>query len=147
MINNTTKILAIVLTLLMTSCTVSTSSSSNFPNSNFNSPDKESRGPTGGGAGGGIIIVENNGKTQANTSYDLYLEENGIRSKIQSGKTNSDGEIKVSESSLTPEKIKKLQSGSLKVVVEISDGTSKTIAKGKITVEVDKNKEADFNLA
>jgi len=95
------------------------------------------RGPSGTGSGGGVIIVENGGDVAADTKYELYLEEDGFKEKLQSGTTDSEGKIQLSESKLSAERIRKLQNGSLNIIVEVYNGSEKTAASGRIIVRTD----------
>ena len=104
-------------------------------------PNKEVRGPTGGGAGGGIIVVEKNGIPLPNKKYDIYLQENGGKEKLQSGTTDSNGKIILAESKLPAEKIEKLQNGSLKIIIETYEGNTKSAAKGRIIIDNDSENE------
>lgn len=133
--------------LLLTSCDTSSLVSGNLSKYNNDS----ARGLTGGGIGGGIIIVENskNISSNVNYSYNIYLEENGSKIKLQSGNYSKSGSIELSQNILDDEKVKKLQNGSAKIIVEMVDTETniKTAVGGKIQTKTSTGDTKDVDLA
>ncbi len=131
-------ILAIVsFILLIQGCTdlsgllSSNSKYSNKPNNSSSSNggvSKEVRGPTGGGTGSGIIIVDNSGKALKNKKFDLYATENGFKTKLKTGFTDSSGNLDIDEDILS-----KAQSGDIEFSVDVYDGLTKTVANIEFT--------------
>jgi hypothetical protein len=90
------------------------------------------RGPTGGSTGGGIIIVEINGNKVINKNYSAYIEINGSKKLLKSGKINSNGEIALSDNDLSFEDFEKIQSGKAKLIVEAEIDGVKTVVNGSL---------------
>jgi hypothetical protein len=101
------------------------------------------RGPTGVGSGGGVIIVEKNGLPLANAKYDLYIQDGPFKEKLQNGTTDGSGKIQLAGSKLNIDKVKQLQNGSIKIIVEVYDGNVKTAVGGKIIIN-EGDDEIDF---
>lgn len=133
--------------LLLTSCDTFSSVSGNLSKYNNDS----ARGLTGGGIGGGIIIVENskNISSNANYRYTIYLEENGNKVKLQSGIYTKSENIELTQNVLDSSKIKKLQDGTAKIIVEMvdTDTNVKTAVEGKIQTKTSTGDTKDVALA
>ncbi len=107
-------------------------------NSNNNNTDKLVRGPTGGGLGGGIIVVDNSGNVLSRTKYELYLEENYLKQKIQVGTTDKNGKINLDGDKLSDEIISRINDGSDRLIVEVYDADdNKSVAQANLFVNSD----------
>lgn len=133
--------------LLLTSCDTSSLVSGNL--SKYNNDN--ARGLTGGGIGGGIIIVENSKNISSNVNYryTIYLEENGSKIKLQSGTYTKSENIELTQGVLDSSKIKKLQDGTAKIIVEMVDTETnvKTAVEGKIQTKTSTGDTKDVALA
>lgn len=133
--------------LLLTSCDTSSLVSGNLSKYNNDS----ARGLTGGGIGGGIIIVENSKNISSNVNYryTIYLEENGSKIKLQSGTYTKSENIELTQGVLDSSKIKKLQDGAAKIIVEMVDTETnvKTAVEGKIQTKTSTGDTKDVALA
>ncbi|MBC7473572.1 MAG: hypothetical protein H7263_04720, partial [Candidatus Sericytochromatia bacterium] len=109
------------------------------PSSNSNNnTDKLVRGPTGGGLGGGIIVVDNSGNVLSRTKYELYLEENYLKQKIQVGTTDKKGKINLDGDKLSDEIISRINDGSDRLIVEVYDVyDNKSVAQANLFVNSD----------
>jgi hypothetical protein len=99
------------------------------------------RGPAGVGSGGGVIIVENNGESLPNTRYEIFIEENGVKTSLQKGTTDNEGKVQLSESKLSADRISKLQNGDAALEVEVYNGNAKTAARGRVIIKTDNGNE------
>ncbi|MEK7431594.1 MAG: hypothetical protein AABZ74_00560 [Cyanobacteriota bacterium] len=136
------KLFFVILISSITMCSCDTLGSGYSSNKN-----NIARGLTGGGIGGGIIIVDNITDFSSDSSYTIYLEEKGKKTKIQSGKTNSSGKIEIAENSLSFDRVKKIQSGDAKIIVEIADGDQILTAEGSITTNSENGEKQENYLA
>lgn len=96
------------------------------------SNDKTVRGPTGGSTGGGIIAVEKDGKKIIDKNYYVYIEINGSKKMIKSGKTSSSGTIELSEEELSLENFEKIKSNQAKLIVEAEIDGVKTVVNSNL---------------
>lgn len=115
-------------------------------NQNNNNDNKVVRGPSGVGSGGGVIIVENNGVPLSGKKYEVYLEENGSMENLQNGFSDEEGKIQLSETKLTAEKIRKLQDGAAKLIVEVYNGNVKTAVRGRVIVNTENGNDIEIDL-
>lgn len=133
--------------LFLTSC--DTASLVSGASSKYN--NDSARGLTGGGIGGGIIIVENS-KDFSSTKkyiYNIYLEENGNKTKLDSNTYSNSGSIELAQNVLDSDQVKKIQDGNAKIIVEIVDTETniKTAVEGKIKTKNSSGDNKDTSLA
>lgn len=131
-LKNISLVTLVLLLPLFQGCTelgsfLSSKPSSGNSGSSWSAPVKEVRGPTGGGTGGGIIIVDDSGKTLKSKKYDLYVRVDGLKQKLKSGYTDSNGEV-----SLDSDTFSQVRSGDAELIVEVYDGTEKSLANAEL---------------
>lgn len=133
--------------LFLTSC--DTASLVSGASAKYN--NDSARGLTGGGIGGGVIIVENNKDFSSSKKYiyNIYLEENGNKTKLDSNTYSNSGSIELAQNVLDSDQVKKIQDGNAKIIVEIVDTETniKTAVEGKIKTKNSSGDNKDTSLA